>query len=260
LQKSWQGKQTSKLMKQKSSSKHYSKTKLPGLRVPHAVKLFCHTVGIGLHGLSILQNGKKTAIFLNLPYAKKYENLRIIISAVVAIYGLSPLLVKNMPSAGKQRLPRIIHLMTQCKYAITDLSDNQSFNMPFELALLLAFGKPVLILEKSKYWHQQFFSDILGCDPASHGGRRKRIIKLVSEWIWKNIPSHRFKKKCIKEPLNLSLLEKFVDIYKAMITKSISEEQIIKMFLHKYFKIILLNYQQKNIKSARQALLALLNN
>ncbi len=167
----------------KNSLKFFSKIKFK-TKITPAIKIFCRQLGIKLPDLHIKPCERDRRIFLNISYAGKYEHLRTSLTAVLAIYGLHPVLVKNIRSNNKQRLTRIIGQILTCKYAITDLSDTKAFNMPFELALLLICGLPTMVLERKKYWHQKYFSDILGCDPASHNGGKRKIIHLVSGWIW----------------------------------------------------------------------------
>jgi hypothetical protein len=44
-------------------------------------------------------------------------------------------------SRPETRLTKIVELMLSCPYGLTDLSYVKRMNMPFELGLLLAFGK-----------------------------------------------------------------------------------------------------------------------
>jgi hypothetical protein len=235
----------------KNSLLSYSRIKKYKAESYYPAVIFCKQAGIRLSRLKFPSELRSLRVFLNIPYAKKYNTLRTCISATLAIYGLYPVLVKNSPSAGKQRLARIIEQMISSKYSITDLSDTHAFNIPFELSLLFILCKSNLILEKLKYLHQRNFSDILGCDPAAHGGSNRKIIQLVSEWIWKNVPNHRFKRSHLKEPFNEKILEPYVRSYESLI-KEISDEYVIRIFHTYRFKNLLLeSHSQKLILSVQ---------
>jgi hypothetical protein len=84
-------------------------------------------------------------IFLNIPYASRYSNLEVAVLSTATAYDLDPCMAKER-SKLEIRMRKIVELVLTCKYGFTDLSYATRMNMPFELGVLLAWGKETFVI------------------------------------------------------------------------------------------------------------------
>jgi hypothetical protein len=130
----------------------------------------------------IRQEFDSQSIFLNIPYSKRYSRLEIAIISTVTAYGLTPRMARER-SKLEVRLTKIVELMLVCRYGLTDLTYVKRMNMPFELGLLLAFGKENFITSSRPYSALRSISDFNFADIHYHGGTVRRLITGLSRWI-----------------------------------------------------------------------------
>ena len=139
-------------------------------------------------------------VFINCPFERKYAEMFRCLVFTVLDCGLIPRCALEIDNAAQARLETILKIIAQCKYGIHDLSrvelDNRSglprFNMPFELGIFYGaktFGgqrqrrKNCIILERDKYRHQRFISDLSGIDVVPHGNSEKKAVVAVRKWL-----------------------------------------------------------------------------
>src|SRR5271154_6098865 len=91
---------------------------------------------------------EKVAVFLNIPYDDRFENLLLAYIAGITAFGFVPRATLEIPYS-QRRLERIIALIASSQYSIHDLSRVQldptaprtpRFNMPFELGLTVGMA------------------------------------------------------------------------------------------------------------------------
>lgn len=127
--------------------------------------------------------------FINLPYAKRYENVYLAFIAGVSGYGLVPTAAVRDPSS-RYQLDRILELISSAQYSFHDLSwmslDRKAprtprLNMAFELGLAIALSR------NPKVQHEWFVFDTVPhrLDKALSdlGGIRPRIHDLTAESV-----------------------------------------------------------------------------
>jgi hypothetical protein len=123
------------------------------------------------------------AVFINVPYDKKYESLYLALIAGLCGFGLIPRAAVEIPG-GQRRLDRIFELLRNCRYSFHDLSRVQldrrqppptpRFNMPFELGLAVAWAETGshrhawFVLEAVRHRLSKSLSDLDGTDPYIH--------------------------------------------------------------------------------------------
>jgi hypothetical protein len=129
-------------------------------------------------------------IFLNIPYSDRYTNLEIAILSTVTAYGLVPFMAKQDSSMGV-RLHKIARMILSCKYAFTDLTYVKRMNMPFELGLLLAWGKISFVISAKNYQALKTISDLNFGDVDSHKRSVNRLIELLAKWLAQQFPNKR---------------------------------------------------------------------
>jgi hypothetical protein len=83
----------------------------------------------------------------------------------------------------EMRLLKIVELMLRCSYGLTDLSYAKRMNMPFELGLLLAFGKESFVTSSRPYSALRSVSDLNLADIHYHRGTVSGLVKELSKWI-----------------------------------------------------------------------------
>jgi hypothetical protein len=137
-------------------------------------------------------NYHRRGIFLNIPYGKKYSNLELAIISTALAYDLIPRLAR-WRGRMEVRLLKIVELILTCEYAITDLSYVARMNMPFELGILLAFGKETFVMSKKEYGAVKCISDLNFSDIYYHGGTIRKLIVGLSRWIEQTCSSKRLK-------------------------------------------------------------------
>jgi hypothetical protein len=139
-------------------------------------------------------------VFINCPFDEEYAPLFRAIVFSIQDSGFLPRCALEAVNAGESRFDKILEIISDCKYAIHDLSRTEldqasslpRFNMPLELGLDLGCkefgrgrcgGKSLLILDKEVYRYQKFISDLAGRDVASHSNSPKEVIMQVRKWL-----------------------------------------------------------------------------
>jgi hypothetical protein len=139
-------------------------------------------------------------VFLNCPFDSEYRAMREAITFTVADCGFQPRSALEVEDGSQVRLDKILGIVRACRLGIHDISrtevDRHSglprFNMPLELGMFLgakAFGearqkkKMCLILDRERYRHQAFVSDIAGQDIRAHQGLPHEAIAAVRDWL-----------------------------------------------------------------------------
>jgi hypothetical protein len=131
-----------------------------------------------------------TAVFLNVPFDKRYEPLFVALLAALTAIGRKPRTVLELPEHGEGRLNRILEHLEACQVSIHDLSRVGSparFNMPFELGLAYAVRRyrptpkkrSIVLLESVNHRLSRTLSDMAGFDPGIHRNKPRRIISCV---------------------------------------------------------------------------------
>src|SRR5271154_6407116 len=101
---------------------------------------------------------EKVAVFLNIPYDDRFENLLLAYIAGISAFGFAPRATLEIPFS-QRRLERIVSLIASSQYSVHDMSrvelDRSAprtprFNMPFELGLTVSIGKRGWIVCESK--------------------------------------------------------------------------------------------------------------
>jgi hypothetical protein len=129
-------------------------------------------------------------IFLNIPYASRYSNLEVAILSTATAYGLDPCMAKER-SKLEIRIRKIVELVLTCKYGFTDLSYATRMNMPFELGVLLAWGKETFVITSHPTRTIKTLSDLNFGDIEYHRGTVKLLIEKFSRWIERTASSKR---------------------------------------------------------------------
>lgn len=129
---------------------------------------------------------RQQAVFLNIPYDDKFENLYLAYIVGLTQLGLKINATLAVPNQG--RLDRIIGLVESSAFSIHDLSRVElssgvpRFNMPLELGLALYRSRAtrgrhrVFVFEKKDYRMQKSTSDVNGIDAQIHNGRPKGVM------------------------------------------------------------------------------------
>jgi hypothetical protein len=131
-------------------------------------------------------------IFLNIPYSQRYSKLEIAILSTVTAYDLMPRMARER-SKLEMRLLKIVELMLCCAYGLTDLSYAKRMNMPFELGLLLAFGKESFVTSSRHYSALRTVSDLNFADIHYHRGTVGGLVKELSRWIEQTCSTKRIR-------------------------------------------------------------------
>lgn len=136
-------------------------------------------------------------VFINCPFDDHYAPLFHAIVFIVHLVGFRARCSKEI-NAGRDRLEKIIDIISNCKYGIHDISRIQRtgkmprFNMPFELGIDIGYQsggdnkcrtKNLLILETHEYRYKQFISDLSGRDISAHNDRVSDAINIVRDWL-----------------------------------------------------------------------------
>ncbi len=139
-------------------------------------------------------------VFINCPFDEEYKPLFEAIVFTVYDCGFIARSSLEEDASGEARFTKIIDIISECRYAINDISrtelDTQSqlprFNMPFELGLFVGarrFGnkdhksKKFLVLDRKQYRYQQFISDLAGHDIRAHGNDPVGVSGSVRDWL-----------------------------------------------------------------------------
>jgi hypothetical protein len=129
---------------------------------------------------------KREAVFLNIPYDERFENLLLAYIAGISAFGFSPRATLEIPFS-ERRLERITSLIASSQYSVHDLSRVQldrtaprtpRFNMPFELGLTVGIGKRGwIVCETVPHRIKKSLSDLDGTDVYIHGGTVKGVFR-----------------------------------------------------------------------------------
>jgi len=137
-------------------------------------------------------------VFINYPFDKKYERIFKAIVFSIQINGLYPRCTKEEIST-IDRLDRILKIISECKYAIHDISRTNMFsfklpryNMPFELGIFIGsqkFGnrshrsKKYLLFDSKKFRYIKTLSDLKGIDSQNHNSDPYEALKITNLWL-----------------------------------------------------------------------------
>jgi hypothetical protein len=132
------------------------------------------------------------AVFLNIPYDRKFRVLYLAYIAGLVHLGLEPRVTLGLPS-GTRRLDKIAGLIESCRFSIHDLSwvgldrnppyATPRFNMPFELGLAVEWQRlnaarhTWFVFEEKSYRIQKSLSDLNGSDPQIHAGTASGVMR-----------------------------------------------------------------------------------
>jgi hypothetical protein len=133
---------------------------------------------------------KPNRIFLNIPYASRYSNLEVAVLSTATAYDLHPCMAKER-SKLEIRMRKIVELVLTCKYGFTDLSYATRMNMPFELGVLLAWGKETFVITSHPSRTIKALSDLNFGDIEFHRRRVKLLIEKFSRWIERTATAKR---------------------------------------------------------------------
>jgi hypothetical protein len=125
---------------------------------------------------------KPNRIFLNIPYASRYSNLEVAVLSTATAYDLHPCMAKER-SKLEIRMRKIGELVLTCKYGFTDLSYATRMNMPFELGVLLAWGKETFVITSHPSRTIKSLSDLNFGDIEFHRRSVELLIEKFSRWI-----------------------------------------------------------------------------
>lgn len=139
------------------------------------------------------------SVFINYPFDPEYQPKLEAITFAVYRCGFYPESALSEDNALDNRLSKIEHLISKCKYGIHDISrvelNSQGyprFNMPFEVGLFFGarkFGdsvqksKNALIFEKIRHSYQSYFSDLSGVDIKAHNSDLNVILREIRNWL-----------------------------------------------------------------------------
>jgi len=128
------------------------------------------------------------AVFLNIPYDDRFENLLLAYISGICAFGFAPRATLEIPF-GKRRLERIRTLIESSQYSIHDMSRVQldrtpprtpRFNMPFELGLTLGINHPDhawIVCESKAHRIKKSLSDLDGTDAYIHNGTVRGVFR-----------------------------------------------------------------------------------
>ena len=129
---------------------------------------------------------KRDAVFLNIPYDERFENLFLAYIAGISAFGFAPRATLEIPFS-QRRLERIISLIASSQYSVHDLSrvelDRNAprtprFNMPFEFGLTVGIGKHAwIVCETKRHRIKKSLSDIDGTDVYIHDGTVRGVFR-----------------------------------------------------------------------------------
>jgi hypothetical protein len=138
------------------------------------------------------------SVFINCPFDDAYrEQFRAMVFTLLRC-GFHARSSLEIDDGSVVRIQKIFDIVEQCRYGIHDLSRVElhggfpRFNMPLELGIFLAakrYGtgqqdkKSALIFEHRKFTYNKFISDINGQDIRAHGGRAKKMVAAIRDWL-----------------------------------------------------------------------------
>lgn len=144
--------------------------------------------------------GYDRSVFINCPFDPKYKPLLNAVIFCVAYLDFSPRLATERIDSGETRIGKILELIRNSRFGIHDLSRSKSaaaeelarHNMPLELGIDLGCRhlgsehhrrKLHLIMEEERYRHQAAISDLSNSDLAIHGGKPKKALAGVRNFL-----------------------------------------------------------------------------
>lgn len=130
----------------------------------------------------IRKNFHPDGIFFNIPYADDYKPLELALQSTALVYGLIPRLAKERTRL-EVRIEKILVLILSGGYGVTDLSYADRLNRPFELGLLIAYGKPTFVIARERTKTVKYISDLNFTDIHYHKGHPEQLIKEFCSWI-----------------------------------------------------------------------------
>lgn len=168
---------------------------------------------------------KNNNVFINCPFDKKYDPLRISMMFTIIYCGFSPRCALEEDNGVNVRVDKIKNLIKDSMLSIHDISRIQldkktklpRFNMPLELGIFLGakyFGgkihqkKNCLILDKKEYRYQASMSDISGQDIRAHHNKIHELITHVRNWL---IASTKIKRTFAGGNTIFKKYKKFID-------------------------------------------------
>lgn len=129
---------------------------------------------------------KRDAVFLNVPYDHRFENLLLAYIAGISALGFVPRATLEIPFS-QRRLERVLSLIASSQYSVHDLSRVQldrraprtpRFNMPFELGLTVGIGKQGwIVCETKRHRIKKSLSDLDGTDVYIHDGTVRGVFR-----------------------------------------------------------------------------------
>jgi len=140
---------------------------------------------------SIERDFNPDAVFMNIPYSRRYTHLEVAIISTLTAYGLTPQMAKTRVGL-EVRLHKIAALMLGCGYGITDLTYVRRMNMPLELGVLLAWGKETFVASSRPYGAIKAISDLNFGDVHYHRERVGELVRQLSRWIEQHCSHQRF--------------------------------------------------------------------
>ena len=126
-------------------------------------------------------------VFVNIPYATAYYHLEVALCSTLIAYDLIPILAKHSYHE-RMILKKLLHLIDICGYGVSDLSDANRMNLPFEHGLILG-KKPIkraCALVASYPPIRDHLSDLQGLVLKEHGNCPARLVQELAEWLWVN--------------------------------------------------------------------------
>jgi hypothetical protein len=142
----------------------------------------------------------ENSVFINCPFDTRYKPL--FNAEIFAIHdcGFTARCALEVSNSAKNRLQKIIDIISQCKYGLHDISRTgissktglPRFNMPLELGIFLGcshFGtaehkaKACLIMDQDEFRYRKFISDISGQDIVAHNNSSEKAIHEIRGWL-----------------------------------------------------------------------------
>lgn len=90
------------------------------------------------------------------------------------------------------RLHKIARMILSCGYGFTDLTYVKRMNLPFELGLLLAWGKDTFVASAMPYQSLRTISDLNFGDVFYHQRSVHRLINGVASWLRQHYSEKQF--------------------------------------------------------------------
>jgi hypothetical protein len=142
----------------------------------------------------------ENSVFINCPFDTRYKPLFNAEIFTIHDCGFTARCALEVSNSAKNRLQKIIDIVSQCKYGLHDISRTgissktglPRFNMPLELGIFLGcshFGteehkaKACLIMDQDEFRYRKFISDISGQDIVAHNNSAEKAIHEIRGWL-----------------------------------------------------------------------------